>query len=576
MSWLFGEIVKGNNSLTDLSKIIDEEIEYSFSKRNINIVAGGNSRNLFYSKSSNKNYFISGIGIRSRDGVNKIMDGDDWESTLKLKGTAILNIDGHFVIIVVEEKRIIIYTDKPGLRDIYILELGDRIIFSTNIKWLTYFSNLEIDYSEFSSRWLMFNQISQNSIFKNIKRIVSGKIATINREDDFKISISDQTKYEFDETPMEIDDFETKLISLVNLKISQNQKLALSLSGGMDSRVMLSILLKNRKENFETHSFGDAKHPDSEIAQKIVNDVNIEHYQFNYSNQNFDDLIYEIKNYTTETLVNNAASAIMQLGNYKYLSERNLVIVDGGFGEIWRREFFYKLILKGKSDLLKQNVDGVIPYLSLSRADIFSQDVQVEMNKGLHSQVLNVFELLPKVNKHNIENWIDLFALKTRLSNYYSHEQTRLDGMVTAVMPFAQQSLISNLFGVSRKWKSNGRMFRKIIQQNYPKLASYPLVKGVTKHPYILNSLQSRIWTMASKRMGSKYKEISNTDILLKLSKTYIYDIINSKHVKESGIYDNTKIQNIVDGYYHSSSMNAGYSLDWLLSFLLFKDSISR
>ncbi|MCF6268538.1 MAG: asparagine synthase-related protein [Melioribacteraceae bacterium] len=576
MSWLFGEIVKGNNSPTDLSKIIDEEVEYSFSKVNTNIAAGGNSRNLFCSKNQNRSCFVSGIGISSADGFSKIMNDDDWASTLKLRDNVILNIDGHFVIIIVEEKTLKIYTDKLGLRDIYIQELDDRIIFSTSIKFLSYFGKLEIDYSEFSSRWLLFNQISQNSIFKNVKRIVSGKIVTINLEDDFAVNISEQKKYEFDETPIESGEFESKLASLVNLRVSQNQKLALSLSGGMDSRVMLSILLNNRKENFETHSFGDAKHPDSEIAKQIVNDFNIEHYQFNCSNHNFDDLIKEIKNYTTETLVNNAASAIMQLENYKYLSKRNLIVIDGGFGEIWRREFFYKLLFKGKSDLLKQNVDGVIPYLSLSRADIFSQDVKVEMSEGIHSQLLDVFNLLPKANKNNAENWIDLFALTTRLPNYYSHEQTRLDGMVTAVMPFAQQSLISNLFGVSREKKKNGRLFRKIINQNYPKLASYPLVKGVIRHPYILNSLQSRIWAMVSKRIGNSYKGKSNTDILLDLSKTYIFDIINSKDVKESGIYDNAKIQKMVGDYYTNGSMNSGYSVDWLLSFLLFKESISK
>jgi len=576
VSWLCGEIVKGKNQLTDLSEVIDGDVQYSFSKQNINIAAGGNSKNLFFSKSSNKICFVSGVGISSKNGISKIMDRGDWESTLKLRSRDILNIDGHFVIIVVEDNCINIYTDKLGLRDIYIQELDERIIFSTSIKLLSLFCKLNIDYSEFSSRWLLFNQISQNSIFQNVKRIVSGKTVTINMEDDFKVSISELNSYEFDETPIESEEFETKLTSLINLELPQNQKLALSLSGGMDSRVMLSILLNKRKMNFETHSFGDAKHPDSDIAKQIVTNFNIEHEQINYSNHNFDDLIWKIKNYTTETLVNNAASAIMQLENYQSLSERNLVIVDGGFGEIWRREFFYKLLFEGKGYLLHQNVEGIIPYLSLFRADIFSKEIIAEMNEGLHSQLLNIIERMPPVNKMNADNWIDLFALKTRLPNYYSYEQTRLDSMVTAIMPFAQQSLISNLFGVSRKRKNNGRLFRNIIKRNCPKLSSYPLVKGVTKHPYMLNTLQSRIWSMASKRMGSRYKEISNRDILLSLSKTYIYDKINSQDVKEAGIFNNAKVRTMVDEYYHSGTMNTGYSIDWLLSFLLFHESISR
>ncbi len=49
------------------------------------------------------------------------------------------------MIIVVDSNRVELYTDKLGLRDIYIQEFSDRIVFTTKIKWLTYFSSLAID-----------------------------------------------------------------------------------------------------------------------------------------------------------------------------------------------------------------------------------------------------------------------------------------------------------------------------------------------------------------------------------------------------------------------------------------------
>jgi len=338
---------------------------------------------------------------------------------------------------------------------------------------------------------------------------------------------------------------------------------------------MLSTLLKNRKEYFETHSFGNPNHPDSLLARQITEKFDIQHYQYNSINTNVGKLLNEIENYTTETIVNNAASAIMQLGNYNPLAKRNLVIVDGGFGEIWRREFFYKLLIRGRKALQYGKIDEIIPFLKIPRADIFSDEVNLEMNLGVKYQLENIFELLPKINNENIEDWLDNFALKTRLPNYYSHEQIRLDDMVTAVMPFAQQSLISNLFGVEKAEKKNGKLFRKIINQNYPKLRDFSLVKGNTKHPYNLNSLQSRLWSLMIKKMGKDYREESNTDILLKVLKEYILDSVHSKSITESAIINKKKIQNLVEGYY-SGNQKKGYSVDWLISFVIFHQSISK
>lgn len=574
MSWIFGEIVKVRKSFSDFSKIINSEVLHSLSNPNVNIVAGGNSRNLYSFKNSNKNIFIAGIGIDNSGGVSKIIDRNGWELLLSKGIEETLSMDGHFVIVIVAEEKAEIYTDKLGLRDIYIREFDDRIIFSTKIKWLTFFEELEINFTEFSSRWLLFNQISQDSIFKNSERLVAGRSASIQWKENFEVNYG-SNKIQLSQSVFELEDYNSRLYSLVNLNIPSSEKLSLSLSGGMDSRVILSILMNNRNEFFETHSFGNPKHPDSEAAKQITSDFNIVHYQYNSTNQDIDELIKEIESYTTETVVNNAASAIMQLRNYKFLQKRNLVIIDGGFGEIWRREFFYKLLIKGRKALLDGNLDKIIPYLALPRADIFSEEIVLEMKQGARVQLGNIIDLLPKVNKNNIENWLDVFALETKLPNYFSHEQTRLDEMITAVMPFAQQSLLSNLFGIKMGEKKNGRFLRRIIKQNYSELTNYSLIKGTTKYPYNLNSLQSRLWSIALKKLGKDYREISNTEILLSSLKEYIYDSINSKNILESPIYDKAKIHNMVESYYNGNKQN-GYAVDWFLSFLVFKQSISK
>lgn len=574
MSWILGEVVKGNNIFTDLSKVCNCKNNFSFSNQNVKIIAGGKSRNLFLFPFKNKQIFVAGIGIDTSNGKTKIRDKAGWEKILRHGIEEALSSDGHFIILVVEKNDIKIYTDRLGLRDIYICEFSDRIIFSTKIKWITYFGKLELNYQEFSSRWLMFNQISQESVFKNYNRLVAGKSVRIILKNIFEVIYS-RNDFNFNNDSFTNREFSSSLASLLNINLTPTENLSLSLSGGMDSRVIFSLLLKNRKDFFETHSFGNPKHPDSLIAKQLTDRLNITHHQYHSINYDTSDLISEIENYTTETIVNNAASAVLQLKNYDFLADRNVVIVDGGFGEIWRREFFYKLIIQGRKALLEGDIDKIIPYLSLPRADIFSDEILTEMKKGIRIQLENIFSSSPKLNKNNVENWIDHFALKTRLTNYYSHEQTRLDEKVTAVMPFVQQSLIKNLFCVKIKEKKNGKLFRKIIKQNYPELREFSLVKGTTQHPYVFNSLQSRIWSILMKKMGKGFNHVSNEDILLKLLKEYLFDSINSKNISESSVLDINKIKKLVDDYYNGKFEN-GYSLDWLLSFIIFNQSISK
>ncbi len=573
MSWLFGEISKKKNSFSNFSNEIRNQILHSVTNDDVNIFAGGNSNNLYHIKKSNIHYFISGIGITTTDGISRVMDSNDWQKVLDNNTEKILNTDGHYVIIKIANNLITIITDKLGLRDIYIREFDDKIIFSTKIEWLTYFKNIEIDFNIFGSRWLLHNQISHEAIFKNHKRLLTGNVAVINIQNNYKITYQ-QYNIKYSHNSISPNEIEVKLLSLLNLRVKDSEKLSLSLSGGMDSRVLLSLLINNRTDFFETHSFGNPNHPDCLIANRMITDFNIPHYQYNETDLNADNLIADLETYTIDNIVNNAASSILQLNNYKFLSNRNLIVVDGAPGEIWRHEYFFVMLLKGRKALLDGNINIIISFLKMQRADIFNDDVNYKMQNGLSNQFAEAFTHLPKISENNIREWLDLFAIRTRIPNYIGHEQSRLDGLITGVMPFAQISLLSNLFSLNSSWKKNAKLFRKIIKQNSPELAKYPLVKGASQHPFYLNTLLSRIWPRVVSKIGKPYSEVSNTDLLLLKLKEYIYDCINSRVIRESSSLDYNKIIGIVDDYYIKGSN--GYSLDWLLSFLFFKQSISK
>lgn len=337
----------------------------------------------------------------------------------------------------------------------------------------------------------------------------------------------------------------------------------------------MSLLLNNNIK-FDAHTFGNTNHPDCKIATKISNKNNFEHSLINLGFSAKSSLFDEVVKYTTDSLVNNVASSILQLQNYMPFANSNRLIIDGGFGEIWRREFFYKLYLKGKSELLKGNLIKVIPYLSLDRPEIFNIEIKNAMFAGISNQLDEIFSRLPRINLQNFENWLDLFAIKTRLPNFYSHEQTRLDQYVTSFMPFAQLSLLNNLWAIPAQIRRNGRLFKKLIYHNYPSLSRFSLAKGEFEHPYFLNSLQSRIWNILAKKYHSKTDQNGIKHQFLNHFKEFIFDMLNTKSLRENTFYDIPQINKIASQYYQEHNLTLANEVDWFLSFELFRQELSK
>jgi hypothetical protein len=577
MSWIIGASGNLTKELIGKIKSCTPSSIFQVELDDLIIIAGGNSNTLFYSTQDtlDNQFIIAGIGIRTKTDQIKFLNTSDWMNITNEEDMQKLN--GHFVLIKWNRYEIKIFTDSLGLRDIYLSRLRNGyILFSTRVDWLAKITQAKLNFREFGSRWLLFNQISRESVFENIDRITAGTKVIIYRASCKATTTKFNWQPEFTKTNYSTLDFSKTLNDFIFLPLINKQKLSLSLSGGMDSRVILSCLISSKYKDWYTHTFGDRNHPDSLVAKKITIDLGVIHEEINLSLPEDDSIIKEIADYVSGTLVNNAASGFLQLRNYNKLVGRNEIIIDGGFGEIWRREFFNRLLITGQKTLINNNAKEIIPYLTIHRANIFNEDVKLEMLCGCEEQINNIFSELPRINEIGIENWVDLFAIKTRLVNYYSHEQTRLDSLVMCYMPFAQPFLLDNIFNISIEQRKNGKMFRKLIRNNYSPLLKYQLAKGQLSHPFWLNTIQSRIWNIAYKKLKLKTYRDNSSERLINSLKTFINDSINSTSIKEAGIYDYNKLINLSQSLHKgdATAMNI-HELDWWLAFELFRQQVA-
>jgi hypothetical protein len=570
MSWIFGAVGEDCDEIKRKIKSFLPEPITEFNENNLVIAAGGKKETCNFTREGN--FIAAGVGI-STDSITRILTSGDWANIADGKDP--LPINGHYVFIKWNNDELSIFTDRTGLRDIHLYEPSKKnFIFSTRADWLAEFAGKKLNFKEFGSRWLLLNQISTSSIFENIDRITSGTSLTISRHNFILSKSFNNWLPSIEKDECTIENF-SRSLELITFPAS-NQKISLGLSGGLDSRVLFSYLLISENKNWKTHTFGDENHPDSIIADKIARKSGINHEQINSPLPAADSLINQIKEFISSTMLTSSASAYLQQRHYNELFLRDEIIIDGGFGEIWRRGFFNRMLAAGKNSLRNKKAKELIPYLSLHRADIFNEDIKQQMQEGCEEQILQKLEELPDIDSIGIENFADLFALKTRLVNASSHEQARLDSIVVTYMPFVQLSLLENLFMVKLSLRKNSKMFKKIISKNYPALEKFPLVKGEQFYPYKLNTLQSRIWNRAANKIGLKSYENDISKKMITTLSPFIKDLLNSNEVKECGYYNIKKLNKLAAALDKNDlSSNDINEIDWWLAFELFRQQIN-
>jgi len=563
MSWLFGYF--GNQATSNIQS--PEPPLFSFKSSNLILHAGGNKQTTFFkSNSLGSCWAIVGVGLRILDDECVVLNENDYNSILNSPQIVFNPINGHYVAVKYSDNELEFFTDDLGLREINIVKTVHGYGFTTRIDWLKYFIKSEIELKEFGSRWLLQNQISRKSIIKGVHRLVSSNAMIQNGE--LKVEQHTwQPDFDVELSKVKFDDI------LKSLLMIKEKKVSLSLSGGLDSRLLLSYLFNKNSGHWETHTFGDPNHPDSKIASEMLSSLGRKNEIIDGELPSTDKLIEILKNYSIQTMVTNPVSSILNLRFYSRLTDGNRIIIDGGFGEIWRRAFANRLLILGKNTLLRKDLKAIANLLRYNRANIFSEEALIEFNLGISEQLDDLFDEFPDINQIRPEHWIDLLSIRTRLANYYAPEQTRVDQYVISFMPFVQKDILKLLFDADEKVKLNDKFFKQFIKQNVSVLTKYPLVKGKITHSFNVSSLSSRLQSRIKNKLGIFYKDKHQINFLNSM-REFIGDIINSSDVRSYEYYDSKKLNTIANKFL-SSGGKYNKELDWFLSFELFRQGLS-
>lgn len=577
MSWIFGCLSENLNEddSRKFQSIHDDPI-HMFKTTSLYISAGGNKKTTFAAKNLNQNNFdfngwlVSGVGLISEDQNKKIMSAEDWAKLLESDSFDPSKINGHFVVVKwTNDNSIKIYNDLIGIRTIYLFKQRNRIIFSTELTWIIKFvNNPAINIKAFGSRWLTFNQLSYKCLINGIEKLAPGGIIEI-RHDQITVENKNWIPRKIESTS---ESFTNSLIPFLSPKSYSNLPITLGLSGGLDSRTLLSLYSARENINDKNkfiHTFGESQDPDVKVAKIICS-----HFDFNYKVFSDDcywntNMLNVMKEYAGDALLVEPVSGILKNNYLNDTYFQNKIIIDGAGGEIARKQFLNRLRLKGKRNVLNKNLAGVLKNIFIIRSDIFSPDVMREMKNGCLKDIENLLFTIPEAGKIGFENFIDLMAIKYRFPNYYGPEQSRLDKTIVSFSPFVQHTVLQQIFSLNVNLKKNSVLFHKIIRNWQPRLRQFPLVKDGVTYPYGMSNISASIYTKIKKRLLINNTSAPKNRFFDSL-KEYINDLILSSELKHFALYDCKKINGIVEQYY-AGKKSLQNQLDWFLTFELWR-----
>lgn len=577
MGWITG--LAGIFSETELQKTksLHSSSFYSFQTGNFYVAAGGIPETILgsISETDSSGWVVSGLGIKYENGVASFMNKNNWEMELSNKNFSQYKLNGHFAAVRRNENQVELFTDQLGIRKIYLAKINNCFAFSTRLDWLLkQIKNVTIDWEEFGSRWLLYNQISIKSFVKSVEILSQGGRAIINF-DSLSLNVSNRPWHpDLVPSTNHTKNYISTLSDFTICGIENEKKLSLALSGGIDSRILLALLISSKSDNWGVHSFNFINHPDTKIAAEISKKLNLEHFFWEPSIPPADKIISLLSEYVGETALAAPVSKYLLLQFYSELNNQNKIVIDGAYGELARRRFLNSFLVKGKDAIYNNEVEKIIPLLKYSHSNIFKDDYVRLMQIGIRKQLNEVFNSMPSVKDFGIENWLDLFALRNRFV-HSAVEQSRSDKSLVNYMPFGQPSFIKKVFETPVKERNNSKLFYKIIKDFSPTLAHIPFVKGDTTYPFGLGSITTSIWVKLKAKLGFSYKD----DFLLKFLGTlseYSQDTINSQDFISCEYYDHNKVKEIVEGYYRRNNFSLANDLNWWLTFELWRRNIQN
>lgn len=540
MSWIFGIFFKESGSRSETERYLPfngSKIVKNVTNRISLIMSGPQLTGIL--KLSEGNYdkaIVAGTGIDTE--AFRILSDEMWKTTLPRFSQN--RPDGQYAALCWCESEVLLYNDPMGIRKWFVAELDEVILFSTRLDLLTAaLPNPEIDFSALGSWWnLIFKLSTQKCFIRDVMQ--SGMKCTIT----ISSSGAEETHRPWAPEPVTTDQ-ETVMDLLgkyMSIPANSSYNTLLSLSGGMDSRTMLAILLGMRHKTL-IYTAGEKYLPDSSMAERIASSLNLPIHFNNFSRFDPRSLYPQLEDTILRfTMFFKPQDALF----FRDLlsTGKKQFFLDGAFGEIYRRSLGIQILTAGKKKLLDKNPEVLLKYFKQTRQKLFTDEISEILRRSMFNDIEKLFIDMPDTSTMGLELWLDLLIVRYRLD---MDDMGGIDSLIPNIMPFTQHTLLNHLFSLPNDKKSHSIMNRKIIARYTPYLKQFPLIRNNIETPYftVSNNYLSMVWTKAVQRLRGHYIYKQPAEFI-KVIHPYLEEQIFDRETTDCALFNIPKLKHTI------------------------------
>ena len=430
-------------------------------------------------------------------------------------------------------KKLYLVRDIVGVKPLYYHfdTSNKKFIYSSLIKGiLIYLKNKRLNNDALNS-YSNFNRNDyRETFFKDIFKVLPGELIEVYNKNYKRSKI---LNFEFNRNKDE-NELSNDISKNFSNQFLSDVPVALSLSGGYDSNIILQELLKNKGTNFTNYSvtFKDSTkfQEDHEVAKRISDHYGVKFNSIEVSSKDFQDNAENIVDIVEEPTGNqNSVSNIILSKN---VSEKVLFSGDGGdevFTGYNRYRSIYILSLLIKFNILRDlkfnfdiknlrrlfinNSRGL--YLSFSEQNIFLNSKNVYKNFKLikendldkilnHTLNIDNHPNLSNAMFHDLDTWVPNDIL-IRNDKIYANEG------IEARVPFLDKNIIEDYL-MLRDFKKYGFLFKSknILIKNYKNLNNQILQKKRGFNSPFADWLRQEIFKFGKDVLSKNYYDSSH------------------------------------------------------------------
>ena len=396
----------------------------------------------------------------------------------------------------------ILFNDRLGYLPLFVYENDSYLLFSSKLESLLasgLMPTIEFDHATFAEHLFFNYPLSEHTYVKDILTLTNATLINNNngqlhREKYWRMGSLFNQKALNEKDSFELMNNALKDAVLKGV-IQKTESINLSLTGGWDSRLVLSYLLPEYRERLNLYSFGSATSADIVIPQYIAKKE-----QLKYTPYILDDryLSSDFFQQAIDTIMLSNGTRSYKRAHYLYAIRKVSGISDLLFTGIFGDEVLKvsqatggEVLSKNTIDFLESDFDVQQTIDSISKHDLCSY-----LNAPM-SEVLPILqERLQKIKTDmaafdTISEKYYVFRFEYNLRKYFGHEANSYNDFINGFSPFIDNDFLeafakTKYFGTRFPFNSNSiflkrqatHLYYKITQANYPALTDYNSARG--------------------------------------------------------------------------------------------------